>query len=247
MALGAVAKLLLGGLGSGCNTSAMWHHPEVPPPLLKSERTFVPAAGRDLFLPLYDPLSMLLGASRLHAALLEQAGLRPGFRVLDVGCGTGTFAVTLKRQHPDVTAVAMDPDPKALARAKRKAQRAGVSIQFDLGFADALGYDAGTFDRVFSSMMFHHLPKSEREAALREIRRVLRPGGRLEFVDIASSAAHRPGLLARMIHPQPRMRENANARLFELMARAGFVDARSVGDRNTVLGPVAFCQASRPA
>jgi ubiquinone/menaquinone biosynthesis C-methylase UbiE len=207
----------------------------------------MPAAGRDLFLPLYDPLTKLFGIEKIQAALLQQADLRSGFHVLDVGCGTGTLAVTLKRQYPGIDVVALDPDPKALARGVRKARRARISIQFDRGFADALPYEAGTFDRVFSSMMFHHLRRSERETTLREIRRVLNPGGRLEFLDLVMSAAHAHGLLARLFHPPQQLAQNADAPLLELISHAGFAAVRRVGHRNTIVGPVGFYQASSPA
>ena len=207
------------------------------------ERTFMPAAGRDVFLPLYDPLTKLMGFDAILASLILQANLQSGFRVLDVGCGTGTLAVKIKRQHPAIDVVALDPDRHALARAARKATRAGVSIQFDRGFSDALPYEREVFDRVFSSMMFHHVRRSEREPTLREIRRVLKTGGRLEFLDLVSSSGHAHGLLARILHPPKRLDQGADKPLLELMSRAGFVDAKRVGDRNTIAGPVGFYEA----
>jgi ubiquinone/menaquinone biosynthesis C-methylase UbiE len=211
---------------------------------VNAERTFMPAAGRDFFLPLYDPLMTALGFGRIQAALLQQAALQPDFRVLDVGCGTGTLAVTIKREHPTIDVVALDPDPKALARAQRKARRAGVSIQFDRGFSDALPYENARFNRVFSSMMFHHLRRTERESALREIRRVLEPAGRLEFLDFATAGSGAHGLLARVLHPPQQMAGTAEARLLELMARAGFGGAKRVGHRDTLFGAVAYYQAA---
>jgi ubiquinone/menaquinone biosynthesis C-methylase UbiE len=207
-----------------------------------SGRAFMPAAGRDLFLPLYDPLTRLLGLHKLISRLLAQAALQPDFRVLDVGCGTGAVAVAIKRRHPAVDVVGLDPDPKALARAERKARRAGVAIQFDLGFADALPYDNGTFDRVFSSMMFHHVRKSEREPTLREIRRVLEPRGRLEFLDLSGSGGGAHGFLARALHPPKQLTDNADDRILQLMTAARLAP-RKVAETGTIFGTLAFYQA----
>jgi len=143
--------------------------------MMESSRTYLPAAGHDWSLPLYDPIVKLLGGDAARKALLEQAALRPGQRVLDVGCGTGTLATLTKQLYPDVAVVGLDPDPKALARARRKAARAAVSIQFDQGFGDELPYPEAWFDCVFSSFMFHHLPADEKGKTLRAIRRVVKP------------------------------------------------------------------------
>ena len=83
--------------------------------------------------------------------------------MLDIGCGTGSLVVLVKRLFPDVEVVGLDPDEKALARAARKARRVGASIQFDRGFSDALDYPDASFDRVFSSFMFHHLERDEKD------------------------------------------------------------------------------------
>jgi ubiquinone/menaquinone biosynthesis C-methylase UbiE len=60
-----------------------------------AKRTFLPAAGRDIFLPLYDPLTRLFGFAAIREELLAQADLKVQHRVLDVGCGTGTLAVLI--------------------------------------------------------------------------------------------------------------------------------------------------------
>jgi ubiquinone/menaquinone biosynthesis C-methylase UbiE len=188
------------------------------------ERPYLSAAGRDWLLWLYDPLTRLFGADKVFRAFLEQAALQPDHAVLDVGCGTGTLAVLLKQLHPTIDVTGLDPDPKALAFATRKAKRKGVAVRFDRGFADELPYGDATFDRVFSSMMFHHVPRRDKAKVLEEIRRVLKPGGRLEFLDIA-----------------PEGEDRMLGRLHE----AGFVDARKVGERKLVFGRIAFHQARR--
>ena len=206
-----------------------------------SPRPFHPAAGRDIFLPLYDPLTRLFGFGAIRDALLAQANVQPHHRVLDIGCGTGTLSAGIKQRHPDATVTGLDPDPKALARARKKAHRAGVAVTFDQGFADALPYPNAMFDRVVSSLMFHHLPREVKEGMLREVRRVLRPGGELHLLDF--TGAHGHGHLARLIHPPQGLKDNAEDRVVVLMREAGLLDPQVVSGRKTLFGPLAFYRA----
>jgi ubiquinone/menaquinone biosynthesis C-methylase UbiE len=205
-------------------------------------RAYLPAAGRDLFLPLYDPVTRLFGFQRALQALVAQAQLEAGHSVLDIGCGTGTLAVLIKRLHPRVEVAGLDPDPRALALAARKAARAKVTVRFERGFAESLPYAAAAFDRVFSSMMFHHLGRGQRSAALGEVRRVLKPGGRLEFLDFAGGTHN---FLAQIVHGRS-LNASAEGRLLRRMAEAGLTGARRTASRGTVMGAIAYYQASAP-
>ncbi len=144
--------------------------------------------------------------------------------------------------------VGLDPDPKALVRARRKAQRASVSIQFDQGFADELPYPEASFDRVFSSFMFHHLPQEDKEKALRAVRCVLKPGGSLHMLDFVRSESSADGLLARLLHSSDRLRDNSEDRILTLMSQAGFADPKKVGQGAMLFGLLRmnYYQASVP-
>jgi len=183
-------------------------------------RRYLPAASLDLLLPVYDPIMRLLGFSAALAPLIAQAELGLGHSVLDVGCGTGTLALLIMQHHRGVSVIGVDPDPRALARAERKAQQAGVLIRFERGFGDALAHPDASFDRVFSSMMFHHVPMDEKPLVLAEMRRVLKPGGRLEFLDFDDS------------------------RLPRLMSDVGFTEVRRLGSRRTITRSIAYYQAT---
>lgn len=215
--------------------------------MLQSERTYLPAAGHDWFLPIYDPLTRLLGVDRARRELLAQAALDPHHRVLDVGCGTGALALLIKHVHPGVDVAGVDPDPKALARAGRKAARAGVAIRFDRAYADALPYADGTFDRVVSSMMLHHVPPDEKAPALREMRRVLKPGGRLELLDFFVADSGEQGVIERLVHSHHQLKDNTGPRVLSLLAAAGFTDPTLLRQRRTLFGRIAFYQAVRTA
>ena len=208
---------------------------------MTSERRYLPAAGHDVLLPLYDPIVRMFGFSKALEALLAQAELKPHHRVLDVGCGTGTLAVAIAQRLPVVAVTGLDPDPRALARARDKALRAGVAVTFEQGSGTALPYPDASFDRVFSSMMFHHLAKDDRSKVLAEIRRVLAPGGRLEFLDFASGSH---GFLAQVLHGHRPLPAEGDDRLAGRLREAGFAQSQRVGDRDTLFGRIAFYQAS---
>src|SRR5262249_35880564 len=201
----------------------------------ESRRTYIPAAGHDWALPLYDPIVKLFGGDGARMALLDKATIQTGHRVLDIGCGTGAMVTQIKRIHPDVDVVGLDPDPKALARARRKAERAAVSIQFDQGFSDELPYPDASFDRVFSSFMFHHLEPEQREKTLREIRRVFAPGGSLHLLDFSGDEPHSHGL-ARLFHSRHRLKDNSEGRILTLMFEAGFASAKKVMEGAQLFG-----------
>ena len=213
--------------------------------LSETRREFLPAAGRDVFLPLYDPMVGLMGGARAREELVKQANIQPGQRVLDLGCGTGTLVVLLKRRYPAAEIVGVDPDPKALQRAQKKVRRAGVAVQLDEGFADELPYEAGTFDRVLSSFMLHHLEEHEREKTLREVLRVLKPAGTFHLLDFAGGEDKAPGRLGRLVNSHARLEDNSQQRILQLMRRAGFTNAEKVTDGSMLFGllPTAYYRA----
>jgi ubiquinone/menaquinone biosynthesis C-methylase UbiE len=191
------------------------------------EHDYLPAMGHDRLLPLYDTFTWLLGVPRVHRRLVELAAIEPGHRVLEIGCGTGNLALRAQRMHPDAEVVGIDPDPLALERARRKADRAGLPVRWDRGKAGELPYADESVDRVLSALMFHHLDDAEKKSALAEVRRVLRPGGQLHLVDIAG---HHRGRAGRRILRNEHLRDNAGEGIPNRMREAGLTDVRT-GER----------------
>jgi len=213
-----------------------------------AERPYLPGMGHDRLLGLYDPLTRLLRVPAAHRTLIDQVDLRPGERVLEVGCGTGNLALAVKRRRPDVTVVGLDPDPRALARAARKSRRAGVAVQWERGFAEQLPCEDGSFDHVLSALMFHHLEPDGRRQMLSEVRRVLRPGGSLHLIDFGGGGGggHAHGPLARLSRRSHRLQDNFGDRIPTLMTEAGLADAAETGHATTRAGRLATYRATRP-
>jgi ubiquinone/menaquinone biosynthesis C-methylase UbiE len=200
-------------------------------------RSYIPAAGHDAALPLYDPLVQLFGGSRRRQILIDRAELRAGQRVLDIGCGTGSLAIALKRAQPELQVAGVDPDPNALELSRRKAARAGVQIQFERGFGGALPFPDASFARVFSSFMLHHLEPDAQLQLLKEALRVLEPGGSFHLVDFARSPHGR--IFGREMHGA----EDGGRDL----KRAGFVDVQVEPQQRWLLQRVVYWTGRRAA
>jgi ubiquinone/menaquinone biosynthesis C-methylase UbiE len=164
--------------------------------------------------------------------------------VLEIGCGTGNLAILAKRQHPGTTVRGLDPDPRALARAAGKARRARVNVEFDGGFADELPYPSSSVDRVFSSLMIHHLDAADRPAALQEVARVLAPGGSLHVVDFGGPVEPRNRSLLRLPHRAHRHGEGG-LDLETLLSAAGLTDPRQTGFGTNQFGRYVYYRADR--
>lgn len=105
-------------------------------------------------------------------AFVQQA---PPGRALDLGCGTGTNAIYLAQHNWQVSGV--DFVGKAIRQAQRKAQRAGVSVDFHQGDVTRLEGTDGPFDLVLDIGCFHSLAAPGREAYRHNLERLLKPGG----------------------------------------------------------------------
>jgi ubiquinone/menaquinone biosynthesis C-methylase UbiE len=147
----------------------------------------------------YDLLASLFMRGREEAfreKVLDLAQLRCGESVLDVGCGTGTLAIAAKqRVGPTSKVYGIDASPEMIARASKKARKAGVEVVFKNGVVEALPFADASFDAVLSTLMLHHLPPEVRQQCAREMRRVLKLGGRVLAVDFGVSGKKK-GLLA---------------------------------------------------
>jgi len=209
-----------------------------------TDRAYLPAMGKSSLLPFYDVFSTLFGAKDAQWQLVAQASLPSDGTVLEIGCGTGNVLVLAGRAAPGATLIGLDPDPDALAVAKRKTARAGLEVRLDQGYADRLPYADGSVDRVLSSFMLHHLPGPQKLDALREVRRVLAPGGSLHLLDLD----HRePAPVHRLLRPRHGHGHghSPGGAAQALMVEAGLRDAVEVSRGKSVMGDFAHYRASR--
>jgi ubiquinone/menaquinone biosynthesis C-methylase UbiE len=147
----------------------------------------------------YDLLAWLMTGGREPAfrkRIIEMAHVGQGESVLDVGCGTGTLAILAKRYVGPIGRVSgIDASPEMIATAQRKASKANVDVAFQAAIVESLPFGDATFDVVLSTLMLHHLPRAARQQCAREMRRVVKGGGRVLVVDFGVAEHRRKGFL----------------------------------------------------
>jgi phosphatidylethanolamine/phosphatidyl-N-methylethanolamine N-methyltransferase len=144
--------------------------------------------------PLYDPvIARATGPSRRRA--VDFLGIRPAERVLVLGVGTG---LDLPHVPREAVYEGVDITPAMLRRAQRRAERLGLAFAAHEASASALPFDAARFDAAILHLILAVVP--DPVAALRELERVLRPGGRAVIWDKMLADGSRPSLIRRTLH-----------------------------------------------
>lgn len=208
---------------------------------------YIPALGHDWLTPLYDPLlRWVMREHRFKRHLVDQAQIRRGYRVLDLGCGTATLTILIKEVHPESEVVGLDADQEVLRIARDKAARAEVDITLDRGMAFALPYLDNVFDRVLSSLVFHHLTRDNKVRTLREVFRVLRPGGELHVVDFGKPKNAVTCLISLIVGRFEETSDNLKGLLPEMFRGAGLDEVEESARYTTLLGPLSLYRAQKP-
>jgi ubiquinone/menaquinone biosynthesis C-methylase UbiE len=215
--------------------------------MASTHASYVPALGLHQLTRFYDPVIRLtLREQAFKQSLVRQARLAPGHEVLDLGCGTATLTLMLKTACPDARVTGIDGDPEVLELARQKAAASGLAIELREGMAYELPFAPATFDRVVSSLVFHHLTDDDKGRALREAHRVLKPGGECHVADWGRPdgvLAYVASLGIRFFDGAERTRANLEGRLPDFMRAAGFDDVAKVEEWTTLFGTLALYRA----
>jgi ubiquinone/menaquinone biosynthesis C-methylase UbiE len=208
---------------------------------------YVPALRFRSLTRFYDLVAhALLREDLFKSQLVKQAGLQPGHRVLDLGCGTGTLAIMLKRACPAAAVVGLDGDPEILAIARRKIQAEKLQIELVEGLATQPNLPSASFDRVVTSLVFHHLGTEDKKRALAKAHELLVSGGELHVADWGKPqniVMRLAFLTIQMLDGFETTADNVKGELVGFIRDAGFAAAAETERITTLLGTLSLYRA----
>jgi ubiquinone/menaquinone biosynthesis C-methylase UbiE len=209
---------------------------------------YVPALRFKALTKLYDSLlSATFQEKKIKQALVNQLQLKGTETILDFGCGTGTLAIMIKDQFPSVNIIGIDVDAEIIGIAEKKIKAKGLSIHLKKFDGESLAFFGHQqFDRIVSSLVFHHIPTTTKRTILSQLYRITKPGGELHIADFGkpknlyTKAAF--GLLRRFDGVE-NTSVNAEGLLHDFIKGGGFKEVQITQSFNTAFGTVDLIKA----
>lgn len=213
-------------------------------------RKYTPALKYSILTPIYDlSLKLFTRETTWRNKLIQLTDPRPGERILDLGCGTGSNSIWIKKKFPECEVVGIDPDAKALELAERKSRKLNLDIHWIQGFIDEHSRESiGEFSKVVSSLVLHQTSTETKKNILVAAKSLLVHDGRLCIADYGIQSTLMMKVLYRLIvqtidgysDTQP----NAEGYLTQCLSEIGFAQVTQECEYHTLTGSIALLVAS---
>ncbi len=215
-----------------------------------TQSSYVTALRFPFLTRFYDcVLAATIKEEKFKQLLVEQSSIQPGHRVLDVGCGTATLTLMLARHAPQAEVFGLDGDADALAIARKKIADAGAQVTLVQALAFEAPFEAGSFDRIVSSLVFHHLTREQKKQTLDKCRELLSKGGELHIADWgrAQNLLMRTAFLGvQLLDGFETTTDNVRGVLPRLIEQAGFESVQETRREATIFGTLSLYRAVAP-
>lgn len=207
---------------------------------------YIPALRFHFLTPFYDATLKYIMRERHYKEALCNIVPVHAENILDVGCGTGTLTAMMKQTHPSSAIHGVDIDDNVLNIARQKFDNNSLTISLHKGSVLQLPFDDNSFDAAFSCLVLHHLKTEDKQKAIQEIFRILKPGGTLAIADFAPP--HNVAMMMVTVFTQyfEETYDNFHGRLLEFIPKAGFVNLTVDGIFWTPIGTVSIITSLKP-
>ena len=208
----------------------------------KSSKVFIPAAGYNYLTKFYDwGIKLIMPEKRFRNKLIDELNPEDGELILEFGFGTGKNLQLGNMVAPKTKFIGLEIDSKIKIIADSKLIGTGVELKlYDGGI---LPFDSGTFDKVFSSLVFHHLDKETKSFALKELHRVLKDGGTLLIGDWGKPNSITQRILfyaVQLLDGFKTTKDNVEGLLPKYILDSGFKNVEEIGSIKTIIGTYSF-------
>lgn len=217
---------------------------------MPDSKNYIPALKYDWLTRIYDPvLQLTMPERKFKNALINQMNVKANDKVLDFGCGSLTLSIMAALKHSHAEFYGVDIDEKILSIAKKKVAGAGLTIQTKLYDGGRLPYPDNSFNKVMSSLVFHHLTLRQKYSALEEILRVLKPSGTVNIADFAKPAnvLQRTSFYTiQLLDGFETTQDSVKNVLPAALRETGFLKVNETGVFKTMVGTVRIFSAQKP-
>lgn len=207
---------------------------------MSKNQEYIPALGYDWLTGFYDfAIKITMPEKKFRRRLIDELSLRKNDKVLEFGFGTGQNLILAKQRFNDAEICGLDIDPKVKSIAGRKIKSKKLEIPLFLYDGGVFPFQDNQFDKVYSSLVFHQLDNATKKHCLREIRRIMKPSGRLVIGDWGkpkSRLMRVPFYCIQLLDGFETTDANVKGLLPKYMSETGFKNVEEVGYLNTKVG-----------
>lgn len=214
-----------------------------------STTKFIPALGYDFLSDYYDlAIKLTMPEKKFRNKLIDYINPQENEKILEFGFGTAQNIIILKQRFPDCNIQGIDIDPKIKTIAEYKLNRAGIETPLFLYDGDKLPFEDNSFDKVYSSLVFHQLDRITKLKCLLEINRILKPNGELIIGDWGKAKTKWMRFsfyLVQLLDGFKTTNDNVNGLMIKYISDARFKNVEEIDHINTSIGTYSYYLANK--
>jgi ubiquinone/menaquinone biosynthesis C-methylase UbiE len=214
---------------------------------MTDKKEFIPALGYNWLTGFYDlTIKLTMPEKEFRAKLIDELDPKTNENILEFGFGTGQNIILAYQRNNFAKIKGVDIDPKVKSIAEYKINKLGLDITLDLYDGKTFPYADNSFDKVFSSLVFHQLDKVTKSSCLKKIYRVLKPNGQLTIGDWgqAKNKIMRIAFyFVQILDGFKTTNDNVNGLLPKFIEQVGFKNVTETDFINTKIGTYSYYKA----